>query len=63
MDTTFIEGQVYFDRERDLQLRKDIAREKADRLKKEADEEAKNKHALRSDSDEGKEKKPEASND
>jgi imidazolonepropionase-like amidohydrolase len=53
VDTTFIEGQVSFDRERDLQLRKDIAKEKADRLKKEADEEAKNK----------KEKKPEASNE
>jgi imidazolonepropionase-like amidohydrolase len=51
VDTTFIEGQVYFDRERDLQLRRDIAKEKADRLKKEADEEAKNK------------KKPEASDE
>ncbi len=53
VDTTFIEGQVYFDRERDLQLRKELAKEKADRLKKEADEEAKQK----------KEKKPEASNE
>src|SRR6266568_367294 len=53
VDTTFIEGQVYFDRERDLQLRKDLAKEKAERLKKEADEEAKQK----------KEKKPEASNE
>jgi len=53
VDTTFIEGQVYFDRERDLQLRKELAKEKADRLKKEADDEAKEK----------KEKKPEASND
>ena len=53
VDTTFIEGQVVFDRERDLQARKDHAKEKADRLKKEADDEAKNK----------KEKKPEATND
>ncbi|HYS53022.1 MAG TPA: amidohydrolase family protein [Thermoanaerobaculia bacterium] len=53
VDTTFVDGQVMFDRERDLQLRKDRAKEKADRLKKEADEEAKQK----------KEKKPEASND
>ncbi len=53
VDTTFIEGQVYFDRERDLQLRKDLAKEKADWLKKEADEEAKQK----------KEKKPEEKND
>src|SRR5712691_2126281 len=30
VDTTFIEGQVYFDRERDLQLRKELAKEKAD---------------------------------
>ncbi len=43
VETTFIEGQVYFDRERDLQLRKELAKEKADRLKKEADEEAKQK--------------------
>jgi imidazolonepropionase-like amidohydrolase len=53
VDTTFIEGQVYFDRERDAQLRKERAKEKADRLKKEADEEAKQK----------KEKKPEEKND
>ena len=36
VDTTFVDGQVVFDRERDLQLRKDRAKEKADRLKKEA---------------------------
>ncbi len=53
VDTTFIEGQVVFDRERDLQMRKERAKEKADRLKKEADEEAKSK----------KDKKPEATND
>jgi imidazolonepropionase-like amidohydrolase len=53
VDTTFIEGQVVFDRERDLQARKDRAKEKADRLKKEAADEAKNK----------KDKKPEATNE
>jgi len=53
VDTTFVDGQVVFDRERDLQMRKDRAKEKADRLKKEADDEAKQK----------KEKKPEVSND
>ncbi|HJT18709.1 MAG TPA: amidohydrolase family protein, partial [Thermoanaerobaculia bacterium] len=53
VETTMIEGQVYFDREKDLQMRKDLAKEKADRLKKEADEEARNK----------KTSKPEASND
>lgn len=52
VETTFIEGQVYFDRQRDLQMRKELAKEKADRLKKEADEEAKQK----------KETKPEEKN-
>ncbi|HEY6843677.1 MAG TPA: amidohydrolase family protein [Thermoanaerobaculia bacterium] len=37
VETTMIEGQVYFDREKDLQMRKDMTREKAERLKKEAD--------------------------
>jgi imidazolonepropionase-like amidohydrolase len=47
VETTMIEGQVYFDREKDLQMRKDLAKEKADRLKKEADEEAKNKKSAK----------------
>src|SRR5436190_2429472 len=51
VDTTFIEGEVVFDREKDLQVRKDMAKEKADRLKKEADEAKKDK------------KKPEAENE
>jgi imidazolonepropionase-like amidohydrolase len=37
VETTMIEGEVYFDREKDLQMRKDMAKEKAERLKKEAD--------------------------
>ena len=43
VETTFVDGEILFDRQRDLQLRKDLAKEKADRLKKEADEEAKKK--------------------
>jgi len=43
VDTTFVEGEIVFDRQRDLQLRKDLAKEKTDRLKKEADDEAKKK--------------------
>ncbi|HEX3581304.1 MAG TPA: amidohydrolase family protein, partial [Thermoanaerobaculia bacterium] len=43
VETTFIEGDVYFDRAKDLSMRADLAKEKRDRLKKEADEDAKNK--------------------
>lgn len=43
VDTTFIEGDVYFDRVKDLAMRAELAKEKKDRLKKEADDEAKNK--------------------
>lgn len=38
VDTTFIEGEIYFDRARDLQQREEMKREKADRLKKEETE-------------------------
>ena len=38
VDTTFIEGEVYFDREQDLAHREAMRREKETRLKKEADE-------------------------
>jgi imidazolonepropionase-like amidohydrolase len=34
VDTTFIEGEVYFDREKDLQQREAMRKEKEDRLKK-----------------------------
>lgn len=40
VDTTFIEGEVYFDREEDLKQREERRKEKEERLKKE-DEEAK----------------------
>jgi len=43
VETTFVEGEPVFDRQRDLQLRAEMAKEKADRLKKEADDEKKNK--------------------
>src|SRR5436305_14244556 len=43
VESTFVDGEMLFDRTRDLQLRKDLAKEKTDRLKKEADEEAKKK--------------------
>jgi imidazolonepropionase-like amidohydrolase len=40
VDTTFIEGEVYFDRQQDLTQREADRREKEERLKKEADEAA-----------------------
>jgi imidazolonepropionase-like amidohydrolase len=40
VDTTFIEGEVYFDRQQDLTQREADRREKEQRLKKEADEAA-----------------------
>lgn len=36
VETTFIEGQIYFDRTRDLQQREELAREKAELLKRES---------------------------
>jgi imidazolonepropionase-like amidohydrolase len=43
VDTTFIEGEVYFDRARDLEEREVRRKEKEERLKKDADEAAKAK--------------------
>jgi imidazolonepropionase-like amidohydrolase len=40
VDTTFIEGEIYFDRERDLQMREQMRKEKEALLKAERDEEA-----------------------
>jgi imidazolonepropionase-like amidohydrolase len=45
VETTFIEGEIYFDRARDLAMRQERAKEKADRLKKDADDLAKKKPA------------------
>jgi imidazolonepropionase-like amidohydrolase len=45
VETTFVDGEIVFDRQRDLQQRAALAKEKADRLKKEADDEKKNKPA------------------
>jgi imidazolonepropionase-like amidohydrolase len=38
VETTFVDGEPLFDRARDLEARKALAKEKADRLKKEEDE-------------------------
>ena len=38
VDTTFIEGEIYFDREQDLRRREELRKEKEERLKKEEDE-------------------------
>ena len=43
VDTTFIEGEVYFDRQQDLARREEMRKEKEARLKKEADDAAKAK--------------------
>ena len=43
VETTFVDGEIVFDRQRDLQARKELAKEKADRLKKESEDEAKKK--------------------
>jgi imidazolonepropionase-like amidohydrolase len=43
VETTFVDGEVVFDRTADLAHREAMAKEKKDRLKKEADEEAKAK--------------------
>jgi imidazolonepropionase-like amidohydrolase len=48
VETTFVDGEIVFDRQRDLQWRQQIAKEKADRLKKEADDEKKNKPGSKS---------------
>ena len=43
VDTTMVEGEIVFDRQRDLQQREAMKKEKADRLKKEEDEAKKDK--------------------
>jgi len=52
VETTFVDGEIVFDRQRDLQQRAALAKEKAERLKKEADDEKKNKPAAKKDKDE-----------
>jgi imidazolonepropionase-like amidohydrolase len=47
VETTFVDGEIVFDRQRDLQQRAAMAKEKADRLKKEADDEKKAKPAAK----------------
>lgn len=43
VEKTLIEGEIYFDRARDLQMREQLAKEKKELLKKEAEAEAKEK--------------------
>src|SRR5207237_8635909 len=43
VDTTFVDGEIAFDRATDVANREAMTKEKKDRLKKEEDEEAKNK--------------------
>ncbi|MBV9067227.1 MAG: amidohydrolase family protein [Acidobacteria bacterium] len=43
VETTLVDGEILFDRSKDLAMRKQLAQEKKDRLKKESDDEAKNK--------------------
>jgi imidazolonepropionase-like amidohydrolase len=38
VETTFIEGEIVFDRQRDLAMRAEMAREKSERIRSEADE-------------------------
>lgn len=38
VETTFVDGEIVFDRQRDLAMRQQMAKEKADRLKKDADD-------------------------
>jgi len=62
VETTFVDGEILFDRTRDLQMRAELAKEKADRLKKEEDEAKKEKKKSddKKSADEKKdEKKPE----
>jgi imidazolonepropionase-like amidohydrolase len=43
VETTMIEGVAYFDRQRDLRAREQLAREKEERLRKDTEDEAKAK--------------------
>jgi len=60
VETTLVDGEILFDRQKDLALRKQMAQEKKDRLKKEADDEAKNKKKPAKSDDETK---PEVTNE
>jgi imidazolonepropionase-like amidohydrolase len=51
VDTTFIEGEIYFDRQRDLQQREAMKREKEQLLKKEEDEAKKKKDGTKEKKD------------
>jgi imidazolonepropionase-like amidohydrolase len=51
VDTTMIEGEIVFDRQKDLQQREAMKREKDERLKKEADEAKKDKNGKKEKKD------------
>ncbi|HEY6139851.1 MAG TPA: amidohydrolase [Thermoanaerobaculia bacterium] len=56
VETTFVDGEIVFDRQKDLQMRAALAKEKADLLKKEADDEKKSKPpAKKTDEEKGDE--------
>ncbi|MEA2338368.1 MAG: hypothetical protein QOE82_2375 [Thermoanaerobaculia bacterium] len=61
VETTLVDGEILFDRQKDLAARAVLAKEKKDRLKKEADDEAKNKKSKPGKSDD--DAKPEVTND
>jgi imidazolonepropionase-like amidohydrolase len=60
VETTLVDGEIVFDRQKDVAERKQLAQEKKDRLKKEADDEAKNKKKPAKSDDDAK---PEVTND
>jgi imidazolonepropionase-like amidohydrolase len=51
VETTFIEGEVYFDRARDLQAREQLAREKQELLRKEREQARRNRGERESSND------------
>ena len=61
VETTLVDGEIVFDRQKDLAMRAEMAKEKKDRLKKEADDEAKNKKKPGGKSDD--ETKPEVADE
>jgi imidazolonepropionase-like amidohydrolase len=62
VETTFVDGEIVFDRQQDLAARASLAKEKADRLKKDADDEAKNKKSPDKSDAKSDDKKPEETN-
>lgn len=59
VETTFVDGEILFDRQKDLAMRQALAKEKADRLKKDEEEAKKDKKKDDKKDDKKDEKKPE----